>query len=178
VWEVNLGLSLQVIGGALEALSVIALAIGITKTRAAFLDRPAWFVRVIGRMRRWLQRLFRRPVVIHARGASILAAAQASGRATVKPDWSRLGPQESVQRLQEISDRHEEAITDLLGRIERESRERAAAYEEEQTARNELGASLNRRIVEAATGGLKYEAWGASFLALGIGLTLLGLIVG
>jgi hypothetical protein len=175
----SLGVCLQVVGGGLEALSVVVLAIGITKTRAAFLDEPAWIVRSFNVLVRPLRRLFRRPVVIQARGAAVLTAAgEVSARGIVIPDWSRLSPEESIQRLQQIADRHEEEISHLLGRVRKEERERRAAQTEEQRERESQSESLGRRITEAATGGLRYETWGATFLALGIGVTVAGRWIG
>ena len=153
---------------------------GISKTRQRFLPgRPLLRSKALAPVRRLKDRILRRRRDAIAAPATIRAPAfVSSGRGHVIVNWEGLADAEALERLKEIADRHGEEIARMFIEIGEERRERTEQARIERSERLADKEDLSAKIRLAAAGGLTIETWGATFLAIGIGLTIWGVWIG
>jgi hypothetical protein len=175
----SVGSWLQVVGLFFELLGLGTVMLGISEARRAFTSRPSLVGRVRSVVGRSIRKIFRRGKVVEIQGAgTVNIAARLSGRGRVLTDWERLSPEERFKRLQEAVDRHDDLLADLDDKIEKEQAEREGQGRRERAEREALRQTLEGRISEAAAGGLTLQTWGALAFAVGILLSMAGVILG
>jgi hypothetical protein len=174
---------LQVVGAALELLGLLTVAIGISKNRAKFTDRPFLPDRLwegtkglAGRVAAPFGR--RSDVTVKTASASAFVSVGGRARGTVT-----LGPgddvdlEERIERMRQMVNDHAARLSELDARIDQEEEDRQKAEELAEHQRQELRRELKDLIGEAAAGGLRLETVGVILFALGIGFGTWGNLV-
>lgn len=167
---------LQIAGGGCELIGLGTVALGVSETRRTFTNRPSLVAKLTAPARRLIRRFRRRKTVVAA-GASVIGVASMAARGVVKTNWEQLSLKEKVERLQSVADRHEDMISDLGARVDKETEERQAGDSREQREREEVRRTLEQRISDAAAGGLSLETVGVAFFALGVALSTWGSVI-
>jgi len=168
----------QIVGGALELVGLGLVALGISDTRRRFTNRPPWFEKLRRPFRTLYRKLLGKGQFVDLQvGDNLRIGSHASARLRKTTNWESLSAEEATARVREAINRHEGMLDDLAQKLDTERAERAAADEEEATAREDLRRTLESRIADAAAGGLTLESWGTGAFAFGILFTLIGVVV-
>jgi hypothetical protein len=167
----------QLVGGLFEVIGLITVALGISDARARFTDRPSLPQKIRNVILRLTVKLGLRKGKVIEPSAS--GTVHSSGSARLMIGYGFLGTlEERVTRLQEIAQKHEDAIDGLAGQLQDESAARKQADDEALARLTTTEQQLEQRISEAAAGGITLEAWGVLSFAVGVVLTTVGGIAG
>jgi hypothetical protein len=173
-----------VIGTALQVGGLIALGIGVTQTRKAYLpDREGWWTRLRRRLVKMMRSLSQRvkrqrdaTVHVSALHASVGATAAARGR-IARTHW----PDNEAERWEEVrfrTDRNLEKIQDAEDRITDHDHELQTVRREIEEARADLVGRSEQEVAQLAASGLRTESVSVFLIALGLLLTTVGSLMG
>jgi hypothetical protein len=164
---------LTLVGATLELLGLGTVMLGISETRRAFTDRPSLLAKLLNPLKRLIARFRRKPQVVEIGLAGEISLAD-SMTAKLTTNWEGVSLHE---RLQDYASRHEDLIEVLGERIDREEVAREAGDRSEAEQREILRATLDKKISDAAAGGLTLETSGIALFAVGLVLQALGSII-
>lgn len=164
---------LQICGGIFEAAGLGTVALGITETRRAFTNRPSLVARFRTATARVISRLLRRPQHIHVFDAAGSSESTGSLKLSVRLNFSG-DLEERVAKLQDVAQRHEDAIGDVRHDLAGERQERIDADEAGLTELAQAREHLEKRISDGIASGLGIETAGVALFLVGVVLTTIG----
>ena len=163
---------IRAVGGLLQLVGVLAVALGVRETRLEFTDKPGtvkaagkWIAAYARRLFHRRQRLTLHPE--HIESTSTVDAVTVSLRRA----WEQLSIEERVDRLNERLAVVERQANDFRSELDREMQVRRAEANAERHARERADEQLRQRISSLAGFGLRLEALGAFFLGFGVVFT-------
>jgi methyl-accepting chemotaxis protein len=170
---------LQVAGGIVELLGLFIVALGIAETRRAFTRQASWMSRLAAPLVKIIRKLLGQPDTLEIHGATHVTIS-AAGDLEVATEVRRKDEslQDRVARLEGIVDRHRELIASMQQQAREETSERTRAIGAVATELSAATERLDKRIVEAATGGLRLETAGVFCFMTGVSLTIWGTWIG
>ncbi len=163
----SLGDGVRYAGTMLQLLGLLAVAYGLHQMRRRF-GRPT----LVAIIRDWVARLaraFRRPEPVTLRGSAIASAATVSAELRVRrgvPPGASI--EQRVAALQENFDLLQSELDSKLLEVKKRLAELDQSVRQEERERSIGDSKTLKQLEEVAVGGLKLEAVGVIWLALGV----------